>query len=520
MYDYVIVGAGAAGCALAARLSEDPDAQVVLLEAGPEDSAPEIHVPLAFSSLFQSEYDWDYDDAPEPSLGGRRPYLPRGRTLGGSSSINAMVYIRGHRADYDEWQQHGCEGWGYEEVLPYFMRSEDNERGADDFHGVGGPLSISDGRSCHPFSAAWVDAAIDTGVPANPDFNGAEQEGVGLYQLTQRNGMRCSTADAFLRPAMDRPNLTVLTDARALRVAISGARARGVHVLHEGKERLIEAGSEVLLCAGAYNTPQLLMLSGIGPAERLAPLGMDVLNDLPVGENLQDHPMIVPVLATDQPTLATAATAENAELLEKEGRGPLSSNVAEAGAFVTTREGLDAPDMQYLTGPVAYMYEGLAPPPGEGLTLACCLNKPSSRGFVGLRSASPLAKPFIQHNYLTTEDDMLSMVAGLRLTLQIAQQPQIAAFGDTWLWGPDSEREEDLVAFIRRATQTNYHPVGTCAMGTVVDNELRVLGVDGLRVVDASIMPTVPRGNTNAPTIMVGEKGADLVRGRHAATTR
>ncbi|HEX4110118.1 MAG TPA: FAD-dependent oxidoreductase [Solirubrobacteraceae bacterium] len=517
MSDYVIVGAGAAGCALAARLSEDPSVEVTLLEAGPPDTAQEIHVPAAFPSLFLTEYDWDYDTAPEPGLDGRRAFLPRGRALGGSSSINAMVYIRGHRADYDEWSDHGCEGWSYDELLPYFKRSEDNERGADAYHGVGGPLSVSEGRSRHPFGDAWISAAVASGLAVNTDFNGAEQEGVGRYQVTQRGGMRCSAAVAFLHPAMERSNLHVTTGAHATRLELSRGRAVGVHYLHEGQERLARADREVILCGGAYNSPQLLMLSGIGPAATLSALGIAVVADLPVGENLQDHPMVVAVLATTHDTLASAGTAENAALLQSEGRGPLTSNIAEVGGFLTTRAGLDAPDVQFLSAPVAYMYEGLAPAPEPGVSMACCLNKPSSRGVVGLRSANPLAKPLIQHNYLTTDEDMASLVAGLKVTLDISRRPSVAEFGRRWLNGPTATGEDDLVAWIRSHTQTNYHPVGTCAMGTVVDSELRVLGIDGLRVADASVMPSVPRGNTNAPSIMVGEKAADLIRGIRSA---
>jgi choline dehydrogenase-like flavoprotein len=513
MADYVIVGAGAAGCVLAARLSEDPSAQVTVLEAGPPDIAEEMLVPLAFSSLFLSTYDWDYDTAPEPGLGGRRAYLPRGRTLGGSSSMNAMIYIRGHRADYDEWSELGCEGWSYDELLPYFKRSEDNERGADAWHATGGPLAVSEGRSWHPFCEDWLEAAGETGLERNPDFNGAEQEGIGHYQVTQRSGLRCSAATAFLHPASARENLEVLTGAQALGLVIEGRRAVGVRYLREGQEQVVHAAREVILCAGAYNTPQLLMLSGIGPEAQLAAVGIGILENLPVGENLQDHPMIVPVLATDRETLATAATAENVALLQAEGRGPLTSNVAEAGGFLTTREGLPAPDIQYLVGGVAYMNEGLAPAPEPGVTMACCVNKPSSVGYVSLRSGNPLVKPLIVHNYLTTDEDMASLLAGLRLTLDIARRRPVAAWGSRWLTGPQSEREEDLVAFIRAHAQTNYHPVGTCAMGSVVDNELRVFGIEGLRVADASVMPSVPRGNTNAPTIMVGEKAADLIHG-------
>ncbi|MEU0405321.1 GMC family oxidoreductase N-terminal domain-containing protein, partial [Streptomyces sp. NPDC006197] len=331
MYDYVIVGAGSAGCVLAARLSEDPDVRVALIEAGGPDTAQEIHVPAAFPQLFKSTLDWDLDSDPEPGIGGRRAYLPRGKVFGGCSSINAMIYIRGNRADYDGWAAAGATGWSYDEVLPYFKRAEDNERGEDAFHGVGGPLTVSEGRSGHPLASAFVQAGQQAGYKANDDFNGETQFGVGRYQVTQRGGLRCSAAVAYLHPALGRPNLTVLPASRAHRVVIEDGRATGVEIERGGDVEVVRAEREVILSAGAYESPKLLMLSGIGPAADLAAFGIDVVRDLPVGQGLQDHYMAMLNFRTDGDSLISAASPENAALLQSEGRGPLSSNIGEAG---------------------------------------------------------------------------------------------------------------------------------------------------------------------------------------------
>jgi choline dehydrogenase-like flavoprotein len=519
-FDYVIVGAGSAGCVLAARLSEDPDVRVALLEAGGEDTQPEIHVPAAFPALFKSSLDWDLLGEPEPGLGGRRLYLPRGKMLGGCSSINAMIYIRGNRLDYDAWAAAGCEGWGYEDVLPYFKRSEDNERGEDLFHGAGGPMAVSESRSMHPLVDTMLEAARAAGHEANPDFNGARQEGVGRFQLTQREGLRCSTADAFLRPAEARSNLVVISRAMALRVLFSGDRATGVEIGRDGEVQEIRAEREVLLAAGTYQSPVLLMLSGIGPEDQLGPLAIEMRSDLPVGHGLQDHCMAQLNYLTDEPSLYMATTPENFALLEAEGRGPLSSNIPEAAGFFRTRGGLEAPDVEFHFAPSLFFDEGLTAPADHGYCFGPVVIKPTSRGRVMLRAPLPDSKPRVLCNFLTTEEDRSSLLAGMRMALEVASQAPLRAVQRAPFSVPESDSDEDLTAFARRAGQSVYHPTSTCAMGSVVDSSLRVYGFEGLRVVDASVMPEITRGNTNAPVIMIAERAADLIRaGSGAAAT-
>ena len=514
MADYVIVGAGSAGCVLAGRLSEDPDVEVLLLEAGGPDTAAELHVPAMFPIVFKSSLDWDLFGEEEPGLGGRRLYLPRGRVIGGSSSINAMIYIRGHRADFDEWAEMGCAGWSYDEVLPYFKRSEDNERGENEFHGVGGPLAVSDSRSMCPLVDAQLEAAVQAGYELIEDLCVDRPEGVSRWQLTQRNGMRCSAADAFLHPAESRPNLMVRSGVFVERIVFEGDRAAGVELVSNGVRETVRAEREVIVSGGTYHSPVLLMLSGIGPAEDLALFGIPVKQDLPVGDNLQDHCMVNVNYLTDQPGLFGIFTPENFALLENEGRGPLTSNYPEAGGLFTTRSGLPAPDVEFHFAAAPFFDQGLTPPPDNGYAFGPVIIKPTSRGKVGLRTPMADSKPTVLCNFLTTEEDRASMLAGVRIALEIAGQAPLEALAREPFSVPESDSEKDIFDWVQRASQTVYHPTSTCAMGAVVDSELRVHGVEGLRVIDASVMPTITRGNTNAATIMIAEKGADLILGR------
>jgi choline dehydrogenase len=517
MYDYVIVGAGSAGCVLANRLSEDPKVSVLLLEAGGPDTNDLLHLPAAFPALYRSAQDWDHSTIYEPHANDRRIYLPRGKVLGGSSSTNAMIYIRGNRADYDGW---GLEGWTFDDLLPYFKRAEDNERGADEYHGSGGPLPVSEGRSRNPLSQAFLDAAGARGLAANPDFNGARQEGVGWYQLTQRRGARASAAVAYLHPVIDRPNLTVETHVHALAIVFDGERAVGVRGGRLSEAIEFHADREVIVACGAYNSPQLLMLSGLGRPAELQQLLIDVVAEVPqVGLNLHDHPNSGLVYAIGaEVSLFGKLNEENLALFKTEGQGPLTSNIAETGGFVRTRDGLDTPDVQFHFVPGRFLSEGLVPGDGHGFSLGACVLKPKSRGYVALGSPDPTAKPLIVHNYLEHEDDVASLVAGVRMGVEICATEPLAGFATEMIEGPASDSDEDILAHARQHLMTIYHPVGSCRMGdddgAVVDRELRVRGVERLRVVDASVMPDVPSGNTNAPTIALAERAADLIRGR------
>ncbi len=529
-YDFVVVGAGSAGCVLAGRLSEDPLARVLVLEAGPPDDVDEVRIPAAFYRLFKTERDWDFTTEEQKQLHGRRLYWPRGRMLGGCSSLNAMIYVRGSRLDYDGWRDsYGATGWGFADLLPYFRRAEDNarfrpapgQRGASPWHGSGGPLRVEDPRQVHELTDAFVAAAGDAGIPPTDDFNGAQQDGAGRYQLTQRGGRRWSAADAYLRPALRRRNLTVVTDALVTRVTVESGRATGVSYRHRGEQRHARAEREVVLAGGAVNSPQLLLLSGIGPAAQLRGHGIDVVVDLPgVGEGLQDHPYVpVSWFTRGVSDLHDAETTLNTLRWLIGRRGPLTSNVSECGAFVRTAAGLPAPDVQFHFLATIGIDHGLRRPPGRGMTIAPAVVHARSRGRVTLRSADPRWRPAIDAGYYTDPADLATMVAGVRIAQEIASRPPLSRAVDRpYLPGPDARTDDELAETVRARTETLYHPVGTCAMGTgdaaVVDPQLRVRGVDGLRVVDASVMPTVPRGNTNAPTIALAERAADLLRGR------
>jgi choline dehydrogenase-like flavoprotein len=520
-FDYVIVGAGSAGCAVAGRLSEDPDVSVLVLEAGGRDRSPNIKIPAAFAKQFRTKLDWDYSSGPEPHLDGRELYVPRGKSLGGSSSMNAMMYVRGRPLDYDGWSQAGCPGWGYEQVLPYFKRMENHEPGASEVHGVGGPVNVADQRQPSPLTARFLRAAERTGIPANPDINSPEQDGAGMTPVTQRNGRRWSTADGYLRPAMKRPNVTVATGAQAVEIVIDGGRATGVRRRDSrGRVGTAEARREVVLSAGAIGSPQLLMLSGIGPAEELRSHEIEPRVESPgVGENLQDHPFFL--LCYESKVAESLADAEKPKALAQwvlRRRGPLTSNVGEAMTFIRTRPGLPAADVQLLFGPAYYHDHGFDTYDGHAFSLAAALLTPRSRGRLRLRSADPDDKPELVGNHLAEPEDVASLVAGFRKLREIVgTEPLAEVRGRELVPGPEVESDPEVEDFLRRETELLYHPVGTCRMGSderaVVDPELRVRGVDGLRVADASVMPVITGGNTNAPTIMIGERAADLIRG-------
>jgi choline dehydrogenase len=518
-FDFVLVGAGSAGCVLAARLTEDPSCRVLLLEAGGPDRAVHVRVPAAFWKLFKGPADWHYMTEAQPHLAGRRLYWPRGKVLGGCSSLNAMIYVRGHPSDYDGWEALGNEGWGFADVLPYFKKSENQQRGASDYHGGGGPLDVADLRCVNPLSRAFLQACAESGIPANDDFNGPSQDGSGLYQVTQKGGLRASTASAFLRPALRRPNLTVVTSALATRVLFEGTRAVGVEYARGGALHRASAG-EVILCGGAVNSPHLLLLSGVGPADHLKRLNLSVVVDLPgVGQNLQDHPLAgVAFACTRTDTLDRAESLRNILKFMFLRRGPLTSNVAEAGAFVRSEPGRPAPDLQLYFVPAYYIEHGFVRPTGCGFSLGVCVLRPHSRGEITLRSADPTTHPAIQPRYLEGPHDLELLVRGVHLLRTIAGAKAFDPFrGEEVLPGPRVRSDEDLARFVRERMETLYHPVGTCRMGGdhlgVVDARLRVRGTEGLRVADASVMPTLAGGNTNAPVIMIAEKAADLIRG-------
>ncbi len=518
-YDYVIVGAGSAGTVLAARLTEDPGTTVLLLEAGGEADADEVRIPAAFPTMFKTKWDWNYSTTEQKQLHGRRAYWPRMKALGGCSSMNAMIYIRGNRADYDSWRdQYGAEGWGFDDVLPYFVKSEGNTRLGGPLHGQDGPLHVEDRTYTHELSDLFVQSAVSAGHKPTDDFNGAEQEGAGLYQVTCKQGRRWSTNEGYLRPVRTRPNLTVTTGALAARLEISGERATGVTFRQSGAEHTVHAAREVLLCGGAINSPQLLMLSGIGATTQLAEVGIETKVELSgVGANLQDHP-VTPLLWYTRGTtdLGQLNNLTNFIRWKARGTGPLASNVGEAGAFFASREGLAAPDIQIHAAPAGFYDNGLREPTSRMFTAAPTLVSVQSRGSIRLRSADPTWHPAIDAAYLEDQSDLDALLAGARRTWEIVTQGALSNYIDRPWNLPHDPTDEDLLEHIRTWTQTLYHPVATCAMGSgedaVVDASLKVRGVEGLRVVDASVMPAVPRGNTNAPTVMVAEKAADEIR--------
>jgi choline dehydrogenase len=522
-YDYVIVGAGSAGCTLAGRLSEDPDVRVLLLEAGTAREPLLAQIPAGFSKLFRTRHDWAYETEPEPALDGRRLYMPRGKMLGGSSAMNAMIYIRGNPIDFDSWAEAGARGWSYAEVLPSFLKAEDQCRGKSSAHGVGGPLRIEDLRTVNPMSHAFVAACQEIGIPKNDDFNSGSQDGVGYYQVTQRGGRRWSAANAYLFPAMRRANLMVARGVLATRIVIEKERARAVEFLERGCRRTAMARREIVLAAGAIGSPQLLQLSGVGPADELSKVGVPVVVKAQgVGANLQDHPAIG-VLYDSKVPISLSRGESVAGFVEYFTRrtGPLSSNVAEAGAFVRSEPSLRAPDIQFHFGPIYHVDHGFVRPPGHGFTLGPTLVAPTSRGRLMLRSSDPFAPPRIYGQVLSQASEMKALLYGVKLARDIVRARAFDAYrGSEFVPGEATRTDAELEAFVRAKVELLYHPCATCRMGeddlAVVDSELKVRGVDALRIADASVMPIVPRGNTNASTIMIAERCATFMKAARA----
>ena len=523
-FDYVIVGAGSAGCVLANRLSADGRNSVLLLEAGPKDTNLWIHVPLGYGRLFKEKtVNWMYQTEPEPGLDGRSVFQPRGKVLGGSSSINGLLYVRGQHEDYDRWRQRGNTGWGYDDVLPYFRKAENQQRGADKYHGAGGPLPVSDWRHADPLSEAFVVAAAQTGIPTNPDFNGASQEGAGFFQTTTQRGRRASTAWSYLRPARSRGNLQVETSALAQRILFEGRRARAVEYRQSGALRTARARREILLSSGAYNSPQLLQLSGVGPAELLKQHGIDIVLDAPgVGNDLQDHLQVRLVTRCSQPVTLNDILNHPVRRVMAGARyaafrkGPLTIAAGTSGAFFKTNPRLATPDIQIHFLPFSTDRMGEKLHSFSAFSASVCQLRPESRGSLRIKSADPAAAPEIRINYLATETDRAAFIDGIKILRKILAAPALKPYAvDEIHPGPKVTSDEEILAFCRKTGSTVYHPTSTCRMGNdplaVVDQRLRVRGIEGLRVVDASVMPDLMSGNTNAPVIMIAEKASDMI---------